>query len=282
MDNVIKASGPHGLIGDLLRVDQPVAASAHLTMGAMADSYYEYLLKLWIQTGKSENKYKDQWKVAMRELEKMVGSTRSGLMFVGEIRTQGGKMSPKMEHLACFIAGNLKLGSETLPKDEVDPKWAVWAKGITEGCHAMYSRTETGLGPEYAMFRPDQDAPNDMYIEKAGQHYLLRPEVLESIYYMHYFTGDPKYREWTYAILQGLNKYARANWGYTAIKNVQSASLGSANWKDEEESFLFAETLKYIYLTLSPRKDRLDFSKWVFNTEAHPLPIVDHGAPFLA
>ena len=30
------------------------AAHGDLSMGAMADSYYEYLLKMWIQTGKKD------------------------------------------------------------------------------------------------------------------------------------------------------------------------------------------------------------------------------------
>jgi len=41
---------------------------------------------------------------------------------------------------------------------------------------------------------------------------------------------------------------------------------------DVQQSFFLAETLKYLYLLFSD-DSVLPFDKWVFNTEAHPLPI---------
>lgn len=37
-------------------------------------------------------------------------------------------------------------------------------------------------------------------------------------------------------------------------------------------SFFLAETLKYLYL-LFDNQDPISLDKWVFNTEAHPLPV---------
>jgi mannosyl-oligosaccharide alpha-1,2-mannosidase len=37
-------------------------------------------------------------------------------------------------------------------------------------------------------------------------------------------------------------------------------------------SYFLAETLKYLYL-LFDDKDTIPLDKWVFNTEAHPLPV---------
>ena len=42
--------------------------------------------------------------------------------------------------------------------------------------------------------------------------------------------------------------------------------------RDKQESFWLAETLKYLYLLFSP-VDLIPLSDYVFNTEAHPLPI---------
>lgn len=39
------------------------------------------------------------------------------------------------------------------------------------------------------------------------------------------------------------------------------------------ESFWTAETLKYLYLLFSDDNDLMSIDKWVFNSEAHPLPI---------
>ncbi len=39
------------------------------------------------------------------------------------------------------------------------------------------------------------------------------------------------------------------------------------------ESFFITETLKYLFLLFSDDPDILRLDEWVFNTEAHPLPI---------
>ena len=43
------------------------------------------------------------------------------------------------------------------------------------------------------------------------------------------------------------------------------------------ESFFLAETLKYLYLLFSDDPALLPLSCFVFNTEAHPLPVLDRG-----
>ena len=56
--------------------------------------------------------------------------------------------------------------------------------------------------------------------------------------------------------------------GYSGIRNVNI--LKSAD--DVQQSFFLAETLKYLYLLFSD-DNLLDLNQWVFNTEAHPLPV---------
>ena len=50
-------------------------------------------------------------------------------------------------------------------------------------------------------------------------------------------------------------------------------NAGRPGYRDKLESFFLAETLKYLYLLFSDDKDLLPLDKWVFNTEAHPLPV---------
>lgn len=57
--------------------------------------------------------------------------------------------------------------------------------------------------------------------------------------------------------------------GFTGIKNVY---LNDSQKDDVQQSFFLAETLKYLYLLFSD-DNLLSFDQWVFNTEAHPLPI---------
>ena len=47
----------------------------------------------------------------------------------------------------------------------------------------------------------------------------------------------------------------------------------SPGYRDKMETFYLAETLKYLYLLFSDDPNLLPLDKWVFNTEAHPLPV---------
>lgn len=59
--------------------------------------------------------------------------------------------------------------------------------------------------------------------------------------------------------------------GYTSINNVQNPS--NPEPRDKMESFFLGETLKYMFLLFSDDIDLINLDKYVFNTEAHPLPI---------
>lgn len=95
--------------------------------------------------------------------------------------------------------------------------------------------------------------------------YELRPEIIESAYYLYYYTHDPKYRRMGMTYFDSIVKYCRTPAAYAALSNVETKAQ-----RDDMESFFFAETLKYLYLLLAD-PDRIDLSKTVLNTEAHPL-----------
>lgn len=106
-------------------------------------------------------------------------------------------------------------------------------------------------------------------------HNLLRPETVESLFYLYRITQDKQYREWGWKIFQAFKKYTRIEgFGYSSINNVKNA--GSPNFRDKLESFFLAETLKYLYLLFSDDPDLIPLDKFVINTEAHPLPIYSH------
>lgn len=82
-------------------------------------------------------------------------------------------------------------------------------------------------------------------------------------------TKDQKYRDWAWGVVEALEKHCRVEFGYSGLKNVYDANSPK---DDVQQSFLFAELLKYLYLIFSD-DDLISFDEWVFNTEAHPLPI---------
>jgi mannosidase alpha-like ER degradation enhancer 2 len=95
--------------------------------------------------------------------------------------------------------------------------------------------------------------------------YPLRPEIIESAYYLHYFTDDPRYLEMGRTFFESLVQYCRTDVAYAALRDVRTKKQS-----DDMESFFLAETLKYLYLLYAPA-DTVDLSHQVFNTEAHPL-----------
>jgi mannosidase alpha-like ER degradation enhancer 2 len=95
--------------------------------------------------------------------------------------------------------------------------------------------------------------------------YHLRPEIVESTYYLYHFTHDPKYLAMGRDLFDDFVQCCRTKNGYASL-----ASVITKEPVDEMPSFLFAETFKYFYLLFAPPQT-LDFSRVVFNTEAHPL-----------
>lgn len=254
-----------------------------ITLGARGDSYYEYLLKQWIQTGASFDKNHENFYLLQDWLESVRGVRQTlvkqtkpnGLYFIGE--SIGGSFSPKMDHLVCFYPGNLALGSHFLKDNPEYKKEAEdmmnLAKELTETCYQMYARMETGLSPEIVMFNTVEGSHEDLYVKDADRHNLLRPETVESLYYLYKLTGDRKYQDYGWRIFEAFEKYTRVEaGGYTSIDNVKDAS--NTRPRDKMESFFLAETLKYLYLLFEEKtSENFDLTKWVINTEAHFVPI---------
>jgi hypothetical protein len=95
--------------------------------------------------------------------------------------------------------------------------------------------------------------------------YPLRPEIIESTYYLYHATHDQKYLAMGQTYLNNLKKYCRTKDAYAALRDVRTKQKTNGM-----ESFFFAETLKYLYLLFAP-ESTLDFNSVIFNTEAHPF-----------
>jgi hypothetical protein len=128
------------------------------------------------------------------------------------------------------------------------------AKALQESSDKMW--TTFGVEPEELDY-------STMKIAYPG--YELRPEIIESSYYLYSFTGDSRYLDMGKTFFDSLQKYCRTDVAYAALLNVETKEK-----RDDMESFFLAETLKYLYLLYAP-KSTLDLHKVVFNTEAHPM-----------
>lgn len=260
-----------------------------IRLGSRGDSYYEYLLKQFLQTKNEEPVYWQMYKESVEGVKKhLVSKSKpNGLTFIGELDSGiGGPLSPKMDHLVCFYGGLLAIGATNGLTLEEARKLPLWdedkesdfklGEELTHTCYKMYSEVETGLSPEIVVFNTDEKSTKDFYIKSLDRHNLQRPETVESIYYLYKLTGDEKYRKWGYEIFRSFVNHTKVQGKdgkvtYTSLKDVTSVPPTTI---DNMESFWLAETLKYLYL-LFDDEDKLPLTDYVFNTEAHPLPKFD-------
>eukprot|EP01137_Pigoraptor_chileana_P008823 Opistho-2@56188 len=267
-DKVIRVIGDQasGLVPIYINPSSGNLRSGTITLGARGDSYYEYLLKQWLQGGKSEDYLKQHYMDAMADVKSQLWrySHPNKLAYVGEL--EGGQFKPKMDHLVCFLPGVLALGAW----NGLDAAHLDMAKEMAETCYQMYKRMRTGLSPEIVYFNMGHGSFDDLEVHPADTHNLLRPETVESLFMLYRITGDNRYREYGWEIFQAFERYCRVpTGGYTTLQDV---TRDPPPQRDKMESFFLGETLKYLYL-LFEDESVIPLDEWVFNTEAHPLPL---------
>lgn len=166
------------------------------------------------------------------------------------------QISPKQDHLVCFLGGSLILGvtegSDTFSWENLDERERddfILGDEIIESCMETY-KTPTGLGPEIAMFRmytEPEAKDEDWYIKSSSTAVLidgrniLRPETVESLFLAYRATGDEKYREYGWKIFKAFEKYCKApEGGYVGIEDVMKVPPVQL---DRMETFWLGETL---------------------------------------
>jgi mannosidase alpha-like ER degradation enhancer 2 len=230
-----------GLVGEEINVNtgEWVNRSSHI--GGAIDSYYEYLLKCEVLF--ADRECGDMWRTSLAAINRYLADDRSnGLWYgVADMHT-GRRTATTYGSLHAFFPAVLALGGD------VDRARRLQASGFT-----MWKLH--GIEPEELDY-------STMTVTHAG--YQLRPEIVESAYYLSHYTRDPRYLEMGRELLDSLQKYCRTPSGYTVLRSVVTKEKG-----DRMHSFWLAETLKYLYLLFEP--EAIDFERVVFNTEAHPV-----------
>uniref|UniRef100_A0A8C4E657 alpha-1,2-Mannosidase n=1 Tax=Dicentrarchus labrax TaxID=13489 RepID=A0A8C4E657_DICLA len=266
-----KIEKPHGLYPNFLSPVSGNWVQHHVSIGGLGDSFYEYLIKSYLMSDKTDDDAKKMYYGALEAIEaNLVQKSPGGLTYMAEWR--GGILDHKMGHLACFSGGMIGIGADD-GAPEKRQHYLDLAAEITHTCHESYTRSATKLGPEAFRFDGGGEATatrlNDRY-------YILRPEVIESYMYMWRLTHDPKYREWGWEAVEALEQHCRVESGFSGIRDVYTMTVSHDNM---QQSFFLSETLKYLYLLFSD-DDLLPLEDWVFNTEAHPLPVVQNHSSF--
>jgi hypothetical protein len=237
-----KRRSPLGLVGESINVETGMWTNTDSHISGGIDSYYEYLWKCWLLFGDKD--CRDMWTASISAVNKYLADEIRGELWYGHADMQTGKRTKATYGaLDTFFPGLLALSGD-LER----------ARRLQASSFKMWNLY--GLEPETLDYKT-------MRVVAASYH--LRPEIVESTYYLYHYTAEPEYRRMGEKMFDDFAKYCRAEAGYAALADVITKQQ-----IDEMESFVLAETFKYFYLLFAPR-ETLQFDRVIFNTEAHPL-----------
>lgn len=106
-----------GLIGTEVDVRTGLFQPGMASWGGSSDSFYEYLLKIYMYDTGAFATYKDRWIQAADSTIKHLASTPAGhpdITFLGQHDGKIGKLVPISGHMECFAGGNFLLGGFVL------------------------------------------------------------------------------------------------------------------------------------------------------------------------
>ncbi|KAF2728052.1 glycosyl hydrolase [Polyplosphaeria fusca] len=264
--------------------------SDHFSLGAMADSAYEYLPKtyqLLHGVGHDAAQYKTMFERAASAITQHLLFRPStpddaDILIPTVVRARSPSTSFQdhtAQHLACFVGGMFALGGKLFS----NATHVSLGRRLTDGCTWAYANAPNAIMPEiFTMsacpslespcpYREDEHSyQHPGFISVSDARYNLRPEAIESVFYLYRITGDSSYQDTAWDMFQAIDSLTRTEYGNAVLRDVM---FGDGSEKEDRmETFWLGETLKYFWLVFSgPSVVSLD--EWVLNTEAHPLRV---------
>ena len=235
-----------GLVGEWINVETGEWTNTDSHISGAIDSYYEYLLKCSLLFGDQD--CKRMWDESIVAINKYLADeirddSGVALWYGHADMNTGARRDTTYGALDAFFPAVLALSGDLKR-----------AKLLQDSSFRMWNHA--GIEPEVFDYRARKiTAPA----------YHLRPEIVESTYYLYRYTKDEKYLRMGEKLWRDFVKHCRTEDAYAALKNVETKEKN-----DSMQSFLFAETFKYFYLLFSP-PSTLNFDQVIFNTEAHPI-----------
>ncbi|MBA3962681.1 MAG: glycoside hydrolase family 47 protein [Chthoniobacterales bacterium] len=237
-----KRRSPIGLVGSAINVETGKWTDPDSHISGGIDSYYEYLWKCWLLFGDKD--CLAMWRVSIPAVNRyLADETANGLWYGQANMNTGARTGTTYGALDAFFPGLLALSGDVKR-----------ARDLQESSFKMWNLY--GIEPEVIDYKT---------MKVVARTYHLRPEIVESTYYLLHFTHDPQYQQMGDTIFNDFVRYCRTDAGYAALSDMVTKEK-----RDEMESFALAESFKYFYLLFAP-PGTLDLNKVVFNTEAHPL-----------
>jgi len=179
-----------GLVPIFIYADQGNFRGNNIRLGSRGDSYYEYLIKQYLQTSQQEPVYQEMWNESMAGIKKHLLTYSYPSNFTVLAERQNGlhnNLEPKMDHLVCFMPGTIALATTNgLPVEQArkQPNWGpeqeedmLLAEELMKTCMGMYTVTPTGLAGEITYFNIHD--PPLMYEEFTADNRPRGPKSLD-------------------------------------------------------------------------------------------------------
>jgi mannosidase alpha-like ER degradation enhancer 2 len=239
---VYKSRSVLDLVGEQIDVQTGKWVNSKSHIGAYIDSYYEYLYKSWLLFGDKD--FKTAFDVHNAAIKKHLISKTDKGWFMHQVDMHSGRMiGTTYGALEAFYAGLCAFAGDVET-----------GRQIQEANYYMWTRFN--IEPEEFNFKADTIT---------SAQYILRPENLESAFYLYRLTGELKYLWQGKVMTESIIEHCKHDVGFASLKNVLTFEK-----MNTMESFFFAETLKYAFLIFAP-ESLLDLKKAVLTTEAHPF-----------
>ncbi|XP_012147039.1 ER degradation enhancer, mannosidase alpha-like 2 isoform X2 [Megachile rotundata] len=230
------------LMGSVLNVHSGDWVRRDSGVGAGIDSYYEYCLKAYILLG--DEKYLGRFNKHYQAIMKYV--SHGPMLLDVHMHRPNTNSKNFMDALLAFWPGLQVLKGDIKPAVETH-----------EMLYQVMQRHN---------FIPEAFTTD---FQVHWGHHPLRPEFLESTYFLYRATGDHYYLGVGRKVLKSLQTYARVPCGYAAVSDVRTNKHD-----DTMDSFVLSETFKYLFLLFTePGELVLDLDEFIFTTEGHLLPL---------
>lgn len=248
---------PIGLVGTWIDVETGKWTDTDSHISGAIDSYYEYLLKCAILF--HDQDCRRMWNESIKAINKYLSPDVAVL----------GPKTPRAKRLGWIP--ELWYGHANMNTGERGATVYGALDAFFPAVLALsgdLSRAKRLQSSSFKMWQVNHIEPEEFNFASGivlSEGYPLRPEIVESTYYLYHFTQQRKYTRMGESMWRDFVKYCRNDVGYAALKSVITKEK-----TDSMQSFLFAETFKYFYLLFAPPQT-LDFNRVIFNTEAHPV-----------
>lgn len=235
--------------------DEGMLPSSYSIAGS-ADSLYEYLVKMHPLLG-GNSEYPE---MAIKALDTIRDNILFRPMVPGDVNIlmageaeidENGKvtLTADMGHLTCFAGGMYALAGKLFSRED----YLDLGSRLTAGCVWEYDAMPSGIMPEGALFvacptlepcpfdaerMPPTDDPRRPggFLSVKSRSYLLRPEAIESVFYMWRITGDQVWRDTAWRMWENVVRETETELAFAIVKDV-TVSLGEKG-DSMEVSFL--------------------------------------------